>query len=92
MIKFKDFDFDNILLDENSHEKILVYDILYKTLIGPKPLQIRFGKIDGFIGICDRTRYLTLFGPESYDAIYKTIYSKSEKQYQIYFFSLFCKS
>ena len=70
----------------------LVYDILYKTLIGPKPLQIRFGKIDGFIGICDRTRNLTLFGSENYDAIYRIRYSKSEMQYQIYFFSLFCKS
>ena len=28
---------------------ILIYDISYKTLIDPKPLHIRFGKIDGFI-------------------------------------------
>ena len=39
-----DFDLDNILIDEKSHENILIYDISYKTLIGSKPLQIRFDK------------------------------------------------
>ena len=34
MIKFEDFDFDNILIDEKSRENIFIYDILYKTLIG----------------------------------------------------------
>ena len=38
-------------------------------LIGPKPLCIRFDKIDGFIRIYDGTRYLILFGSEKYDAI-----------------------
>ena len=42
IIKFDDFDFDDILIDEKSHEIILIYDILYKTLIGAKPLHIRF--------------------------------------------------
>ena len=41
--------FSNILLDKNIHENILVYNILYKTQAGPKPLCIRFNKIDGFI-------------------------------------------
>ena len=45
MIKLEDFDLDNISTDEKSHENILIYDILYKTLIGPKPLRIRFDKI-----------------------------------------------
>ena len=27
IIKFGDFDFDNILIDENSHENILIYFI-----------------------------------------------------------------
>ena len=31
-------DLDNILIDEYSQEKILVYNISYKTLIGTKPL------------------------------------------------------
>ena len=47
----------------------MIYDISYKTLIGPKPFQIRFNKIYGFIGIYDESRYLTLLGSENYDAI-----------------------
>ena len=52
----------------------MIYGILYKTLIGPKPLpnrfgKIRFDKIDRFIRIYDRTRYLTFYGSEKYDAI-----------------------
>ena len=47
----------------------MIYDISYKTLIGPKPLLIRFDKIDGFIRIYDGTRYLTLLGSGTYDAI-----------------------
>ena len=44
IIKLEDFDLDNILIDKNSHENILVYDISYRNLIGPKPLRIRFKK------------------------------------------------
>ena len=32
MIKIEDFDFCNILLDEKSDKKTLIYDVLYKTL------------------------------------------------------------
>ena len=64
IIKFEDFDFDNILIDEKSHKNIQVYDISYKTLIGLKPLRIRFNKIDGFIRIYHGTRYFA-FGPEN---------------------------
>ena len=49
----------------------MIYDISCKTLFDSKPLRIRFGKIDGFIGIYDETRYLTLFDSEEYEAIYK---------------------
>ena len=49
--KFEDFDFSNILTDENSHEDILIYNISYKTLIGGEPLRIKFDKIEGFIRI-----------------------------------------
>ena len=41
IIKLEDFDLDDILIDEKSRENILIYDISYKTLIGPKSLQIR---------------------------------------------------
>ena len=61
IIKSEDFDIDNILIDEKSHEKILIYEISYQALIGSKILRIRFDKIDGFIRIYDGTRYLTLF-------------------------------
>ena len=55
IIKLEDFHFNNILIDE-KYENVLIYDISYKTLIGPKPLHIRFNKIDIFIRIYDGTR------------------------------------
>ena len=42
-------------------------------MVGPKPLHIKFDKIDGFIRVCDGTRYLVLFGPEKYDVIFNRI-------------------
>ena len=48
----------------------MIYDISYKPFMGAKPLLIRFDEIDGFIKIYHGTRYLVLFGPERYDAIY----------------------
>ena len=44
IIKIEDFDLHNIL-NENSYENILVYNISCKTLIGAKPLRIRFDKV-----------------------------------------------
>ena len=41
-------------------------------MIGAKPLNIRFDKVDGSIAVYD-TRYLVLFGGEKYDFIYKRI-------------------
>ena len=69
IIKFEDFDFDNILLDEKSYENLLLYDTLYKTLIHAKPLRNMFGKVDGFIRVYDRTIYLVLFDLEKCYAI-----------------------
>ena len=80
IVIFEYFDFDNILIDEKSYKNILIYKILYRTLIGPKSLRIRFNKIDGFIRVYDGTRYLVLFGPEKYDVIYNRIrYMISQK-------------
>ena len=73
IIEIEDFDFDNILIDEKSCKNILAYNISYKTLIGAKPLRIRFDKVDGFIKDYNGTRYLVLFGLEKYDAIYNRI-------------------
>ena len=59
--KIKDFDVNSILIDEKSHDNTLLYNVSYKTLIGTKPLLIRFDKINGFIRVYDGTRYLVLF-------------------------------
>ena len=76
-MKAVDISFDNILLDrklyKNSDENILVYNISYKPFMGKKPLVIRFDEVDGLIKIYDGTRYLVLFSPRWYDAIYNTI-------------------
>ena len=72
-IKIEDFDFDNFLIDENLYQNTLVYNILYKTFIGAKPLCIRFNKVNQFIRIYDGTRYLVLFGCEKYNFIYNWI-------------------
>ena len=63
-IKVKDFDYDDCLLDEKSYEKILFYNISYRTLIGAKPLLIRLHIVDGFIRVYDETRYSVLIGIE----------------------------
>ena len=66
----------------------MVYEISYETLIDPVPLSIKFNKIDGFIRIYDRPRYLTLFGFEKYDVIYDKIrYLISLKSGMTYIFS-----
>ena len=72
-IKLEDFDLDITIIDEKWHKNILVYEILYKTLIDPKLLHIRFDEIDGFIWIYDRNRHLKLFGWERYETIYNRI-------------------
>ena len=64
IINIEDFNLDNILTDEKSHENILVYSISYKILIDTKALCIRFNKIDGFIRVYNGTRYLVLFESE----------------------------
>ena len=43
----------------------MVYGILYKTLIGVKPLRIRLNKVNRLIAVYDGTRYLVLFGPKN---------------------------
>ena len=90
IIKLEDFDLNNFLVDKTSHENILIYDISYKTLIGSKPLQIRFDEIDGNIRTYDGTRYLTFFVSKKYDAIYNRIrYCTSLKSSITYIFLAF---
>ena len=73
IIKFENFDLDNILIDEEPYKNVLVYNISYKTLIDAKLLRVKFAKIVGFIRAYDGARYLVLFGAEKYDAIYDKI-------------------
>ena len=81
IIKNIDINFSNILLAKKLYEKILVYDISYKTSTGPKLLCIRFDKIDGFIRIrCGEFRHLVLFDYGLFDKICDKIkYLISEK-------------
>ena len=58
--KTEDFEFDNILIDRKPYKNILVNIISYKSLIGAKPLRIRFNKVEGFTKVYDGTRYLVI--------------------------------
>ena len=66
LIRFwnRDIIYRDILLGNKSYEtseNVLMYDISYRTLTGAKPLRIRLNKIDGFIKIHNKIRYLVLF-------------------------------
>ena len=62
IINGKNINFSNILLVKKLYEDISLYDISYKTSKGPKPLRIRFDKIDGFIMVLDgKIKHLVLF-------------------------------
>ena len=60
-----DTDFSGILLSkklyEERNENILIYIISYKISTGAKPFRLRYDKIDGFIKIRDKIRYIVLF-------------------------------
>ena len=62
IIEIEDFDLDNILIDEKSYEFFLVYNILFKSVFDSKPSRVRFDKIDELMRVCDRNKYLVLFG------------------------------
>ena len=62
--------FSNSLLNKKFYENISVYNISYKTPTGPKPLRIRFNKIDGFIIALDgKIKHLVLFDYRFLDKI-----------------------
>ena len=71
--KIRDFDFNNILLDEKSYENTLIYGVSYKILIGAKPFRIKFDKVNGFIRDYCGIKYLALLGSEKNNVIFKTI-------------------
>ena len=88
IIKIEDFYFDYIIIDEKSNKEILVFDILYKTLFGSKPIHIRSDQVDVFIRVYDGIRYLVLIIPEKHDAICNRIkYFISQKSGNTYVLS-----
>ena len=60
-----DTDFSSILLDKKlckeKNENVPIYDISYKTSAEEKPLRIGYHKIDEYIKIRNKIRYLVLF-------------------------------
>ena len=60
-------------MDEKPYQNTSIYDTWHKTFIGAKSLCVWFVKVDEFIRVSDGTRYLVLFGPEKYDAIYNRL-------------------
>ena len=91
IIKIKDADFHNILIDEKSYENGLVYNILCKTLIVAKQLRISFYKVHGLIRAYDRIRCLVLFYFKKHGFQQDEISYRSKKWYYICFFSQLCK-
>ena len=60
----------DILLDKKIYENIPIYDISYKTSMGPKPSHIRFDKMDVFIRVSGvESRHLVLFDYGLFDKI-----------------------
>ena len=43
----------------------MICDILYKILIGEKPLLVTLNKVNEFSRDCDLTKYFAVFGPEN---------------------------
>ena len=65
---------------ENKIKILQFITFLCKSLIDCKSLHIRFDKIDRFIRVYNRIRYLVLFSDEKFDFIYNRIrYLRSVK-------------
>ena len=67
----RDIDFSDTLSHKksykNKYQNILIHEILYKSLMGEKPLRTKFNEINGFIKIYDGIRYLLLHYYERYN-------------------------
>ena len=48
----------------------IIWKYFVQALIGAKLLRISFDRVNGFIRVYDRNRYLLLFGPKKFDTIY----------------------
>ena len=91
IIEIQNFDFDNNILDEKWEDNNLMYDVLYKTMIGAKPLDIMFDKVNGFIRDYDEVKYLVLFVLEKYDTFFDRIIYKNKTKKSVFFLILMSK-
>ena len=73
IMKARNIDSGNILLDEKVYKSNLVHGISYKTFMNSKSLRIWFDKIDGFIKIYDGIRHLVILGHSCFDEICDSI-------------------
>ena len=80
-------DFSDILLHEKLYkekfENILIDHISYKTSTAAKPLRIWYNKIEGFIKIQDRIRYLVLIDCGWFDKTCDRMKYLISEKYQI---------
>ena len=67
MINIKNFDLNKINIDEKSQKNILIYyigyvmrDLKYMTINGMNPLDLIFGKVNGYFKEINGNKYLTL--------------------------------
>ena len=60
-------------MGEKLYENILIYGVLYKTLIGVKPLRIMLDKLNRLIRDYDGTKYLLFYVTEICDTIFTRI-------------------
>ena len=91
IIEIQNFDFDNNILDEKWEDNNLMYDVLHKTMIGAKPLDIMFDKVNGFITDYDEVKYLTLFVLGKYDAFFDRILYKNKTKKSVVFLIIMSK-
>ena len=91
IIEIQNFDFDNNILDEKCEGNNLMYDVLYKTMIGAKPLDIMFDKVNGFITDYDEVKYLILFVLGKYDAFFDRIIYKNKTKKSVFFLIIMSK-
>ena len=68
-----------------------MYDVLYKTMIGAKPLDIMSDKVNGFITDYDEVKYLILFVLGKYDAFFDRIIYKNKTKKSVFFLIIMSK-
>ena len=81
IINIKNFDLNNIKIDENSYKDILIYYIgyvtikivKYKKMNSVNPLYLIFIKVNGYFDEINKSKYLTLVPTNESKEIIKKI-------------------